>query len=497
MKITLSGGKNAYAVFLLLATATIVSSAQTFTTLVNFNGSNGTGASNPIQGFDGNYYGITAGGGANCPQGSTCGTIYRLTPGKLITIYTFCLQTGCPDGSGPIAVIQARDGNLYGTTGRGGANDGGTFFRLGLSGKLTTLYSFCAPSSCGYYGNVPGALMQGADGNFYGATSSGGAYGYGSIVKITSSGTLTTVYDFSNATGGVGSLIQATNGNLYGTTLAGGYLNCDYGFGVTGCGTVFELTSKGRFLTLYGFCRNFFPCADGAMPEGSLIQGADGDLYGTTYYGGFNNANSGCDYVGCGAIFKFTLQGQMTTLYKFCIQADCPDGFWPGAGLTLGSDGNFYGSASSGGLYVGICELGCGTLFSVTPDGTFNTLHSFDSVDGLYPQAVTQATNGTFVGATTNGGADNYGTLYSLSMNLPAFVKTNPVSGKVGTPVVIMGNNLTGSTAVTFNGTLARFRVATKGAIVAVVPTGATSGLVTVTGPGGTLTSNAVFTVRP
>jgi len=185
MKIDFNGWKSACAAVAFCAIATI-SSAQTFRTLVNFNGSNGTGASSPlIQGFDGSYYGTTGGGGSNCPQDSKCGTIYRLSAGKMTAVYTFCLQSGCPDGSGPGGtLIQASDGNLFGLTFAGGANGGGTFFRMSPSGKLTTLYSFCAPSSCGY-GNVPTVLVQGGDRNFYGTTQLGGANGYGAIVEIT------------------------------------------------------------------------------------------------------------------------------------------------------------------------------------------------------------------------------------------------------------------------------------------------------------------------
>ena len=498
----LSGWKNACAVLLFVAAVTMPSSAQTFKTLSNFNGSNGTGASSAIiQGFDGNYYGTTGGGGANCPPGSRCGTIYRLAQGKMSTLYTFCLQSGCPDGSGPGGtLIQASDGNLYGTTFGGGANGGGTFFRMSPTGKLTTLYSFCAPSSCGY-GSVPVVLVQGLDGNFYGTTQLGGANGYGAIVRITATGKLTTLHSFNLNDGAspVGGLIQGANGNLYGTTSDGGNLNC-VSWGVNlwgGCGTIFELTPKGSLSTLYSFCPD--SCGDGAVPEGSIVEDASGNLYGTTYFGGFGYAESQCDPIGCGTIFKLTAQGQLTSLYVFCTQGAgiCTDGFWPGTGLTLASDGNFYGGATEGGLWgVGNCSFACGTIFSVTPGGAFSVIHAFDDTDGAFPATPMQATNGVFLGSTGLGGADNDGTLFSLSMNLPAFVQTNPASGKVGTTVVTMGNNLKGSTAVTFNGTAAQFRVAVNSAIVAGVPAGASSGLVSVITPGGTLTSNVAFTVR-
>ena len=500
--ISLSGWKNACAVFLFLAVATMPSSAQTVKTLLNFNGSNGTGPSgSPIQAFDGNYYGTATVAGAYCPQYIPCGSIYRLSAGKMTTLYTFCLQVGCPDGANPGGLIQGMDGTLYGETFGGGANGGGTFFRMTLSGKLTTISSFCAPSVCGY-NTSPSLSVQGPDGSFYGVAEFGGAYGYGSITKMSLSGKVTVLHNFNLNDGGApDGLIQGADGNLYGTTYDGGNLNCLYYFENFwgGCGTVFELTTKGRFRSLYSFCP--FSCADGALPQGRMVEDASGNFYGTTTFGGFGYAESQCDTIGCGTVFKLNAQGQLSPLYTFCTQGAgmCADGFWPSGGLTLGTDGNLYGSAPEGGLWLNNnCTFACGTLFSVTPDGTFSVLHDFIDTDGAYPGAApTQATNGIFLGESSQGGSDNYGTLFSLSMNLPAFVETNPASGKVGTTVVIMGNNLKGSTAVTFNGAVAQFRVAANSAIVATVPTGASSGVISVSTPGGTLTSNVAFTVRP
>jgi uncharacterized repeat protein (TIGR03803 family) len=346
--------------------------------------------------------------------------------------------------------------------------------------------------------------VQGSDGNFYGTTQLGGAYGYGAIVKMTSTGKLTTLHSFNLIDGAApaGGLIQGANGSLYGTTSDGGNVSCAY-WNVNfwgGCGTIFELTPKGSFRNLYNFSATSY--SDGGVPQGKIVEDANGNLYGTTTFGGFGYGESQCDPMGCGTVFKLSAQGQLTPLYIFCTQnaGECFDGLWPGGGLTLGSDGNLYGSAPEGGQWLNInCSYGCGTLFRIAPDGTFaKLLYVFDYAHGAYPGAApTQATNGAFLGGTSQGGSGNYGTLFSLSMNLPAFVETNPASGKVGTTVVIMGNNLKGSTAVTFNGTAAEFRVAGNSAIVATVPTGASSGLVSVTAPGGTLTSNVAFTVRP
>jgi uncharacterized repeat protein (TIGR03803 family) len=237
------------------------------------------------------------------------------------------------------------------------------------------------------YGNIPNVLVQGSDGNFYGTTQLGGSNGYGAIVKITPTGKLTTLHSFNLNDGAspLGGLIQGANGNLYGTTSDGGNLNCDWGDNFWGgCGTIFELTPKGSFSTLHSFCP--VSCSDGASPQGTIIEDTDGNLYGTTLFGGFAYPESQCDPAGCGTIFKLTAQGQLTPLYTFCTQGDgvCTDGFWPGGGLTMGSDGNFYGGA---------------TVFSVTPGGVFSVLHSFDDMDGAYPSAPMQATNGVSLGS--------------------------------------------------------------------------------------------------
>ena len=153
---------------LLCATATGLP-AQTFTTLASFNGTNGNGPLAPlVQGTDGNFYGTTNAGGAN-----SRGTVFKITPGgTLTTLYSFCSQTNCPDGDRPYAgLIQASDGNFYGTTRLGGASIYGTIFKITPGGTLTTLYNFCSQSFCDD-GMAPEAgLIQASDGNFYGTTS--------------------------------------------------------------------------------------------------------------------------------------------------------------------------------------------------------------------------------------------------------------------------------------------------------------------------------------
>jgi uncharacterized repeat protein (TIGR03803 family) len=249
----------------------------------------------------------------------------------------------------------------------------------------------------------------------------------------------------------------------------------------------------GEFTTIYTFCLTS-GCPDGESPKAALVQGADGNFYGVTSSGG--NASGG------GTFFTMTPSGALTTLYSFCVlNAECADGNHPLA-LMLATDGNFYGLTGNGGA------SSYGTIFQMTPGGSLTTEHSFIGTDGwvnnnIYngPMLI-QDTNGTFYGVTEQGGA-NYttcstcsGTVFSLSMGLGPFVKTLPTSGKVGSAVKILGNNLKGATSVTFNGVAAAFTVASSTEISTTVPTGATTGAVqVVTARGTTLTSNLMFTV--
>lgn len=205
---------------LIYAGIAVISPAQTVTTLVSFTGANGSSPFAPlIQGSDGNFYGTTDGGGT---QGF--GTIFRITPaGALTTLYSFCVQSGCSDGELPYAgLIQSKDGNFYGTTIGGGTQSSGTIFKISLSGALTTLYSFCQLSNC-TDGSLPSAaLVEGADGNFYGTTAGGGADGLGTVFQVTPAGSVTTLYSFSFSDANPSGLIQGTDGNFYGTTSRGG-----------------------------------------------------------------------------------------------------------------------------------------------------------------------------------------------------------------------------------------------------------------------------------
>ncbi len=470
----LNGWKQACAVFLFCAAMAVASPAQKFTTLVNFDETNG---SHPwyeslIQGTDGNYYGTTEGGGTGVG-----GTVFQITRGGTLTpLYSF----DGTDGQSPYAgLLQAANGNFYGTTYQGGANNAGTVFQITPGGTLTPLYNFCAKTNCSDGGYPYAGLVQATNGNLYGTTYGGGAYGnYGTVFEITPEGTLTTLHSFcakAQCPDGAlpyAGLVQATNGDLYGTTYGGGAYG-DYG-------TVFKITTAGKLTTLHSF-----DYTDGWLPEGGLVQATNGSFYGTTSSGGPNEN---------GTVFKITAAGKLTTLYSFCAQANCTDGTNPTAGLVQGTDGDFYGTTVEGGANNG----NYGTIFKITPGGTLTTLHSFDGTDGEAPYGgLLQATSGTFYGTTEVSTTTGYGTVFSLSMGLGAFVETQPTSGAVGAPVIIRGDNLTGTTAVTFHGTAATFSVVSSSEITTTVPPGATTGTVEVTTPSGTLKSNVKFRVTP
>ena len=358
-----------------------------------------------------------------------------------------------------VPLVLGTNGNFYGTTSYGGISAAhldcsagcGTVFEVTPTGQLTTLHTFCAKTNCADGDQPQAGLALGNDGNFYGTTQLGGSMGDGTVFKVTPTGTLTTLHSFCTQTSG--------NGN----------------------------------------------CLDGGEPTAGLVQGADGNFYGATLTYGVNSA---------GTIFKISPSGTLTTLYSFCSQKSaggfCLDGQNPSGGLVQGTDGNFYGITNYGGANAHYeC---CGTVFQITPAGTLTTLHSFCSdmsgetcADGQLPYAgLTQATNGNFYGGTTYGGTPSNlcgkggcGVVFSLSMGLTPFVEAVPAFGSTGRTIGILGNDLTGTTSVTFNGISATFTVLSGTVITAKVPAGATTGAIEVTTPSGTLQSNVSFHVLP
>ena len=486
-------------IFSLLLTTPFVR-AQTLTTLYSFCGhracSSGKLPASLIQATDGDFYGAAYTGGPNrnviCSGNQTaagCGTLFKITPGgKLTTLYAFCSEPDCTDGALPAAsLLQATNGDLYGTTAFGGSNNNGTIFRLSPSGKLTTLYEFCSQPGCTDGARPNSALIQAADGLLYGTTSGDGINTYGTVFGITPRGALTTLYRFCtrpSCTDGAfprAALIQATNGDLYGTTESSG---TDPLHG----GTVFKITPSGKLTTLYTFCSQP-DCTDGNSPQAALTQANDGNLYGTTYEGGTG---------GDGTIFEITPSGRLTTVYSFYGLDGGVDGANPLGTLTQATNGDLYGTTPSGGT------VGGGVVFELTPSGVLTTLYNFCSgnpscPDGIAPAGtLIQATNGTLYGTASSGGEGfNGGTIFALDVGLGAFVALQTASGDVGAKVTILGTELTGASSVTFNGASATFSVNSTGtAIVATVPTGATTGAVQVVTPNGTLQSNVIYRVN-
>lgn len=337
-----------------------------------------------------------------------CGT--ACSPGDAST-FTLLHSFNGADGVSPNgALVQGADGNFYGTTDEGGTNGTGTVFQITPAGALTTLYNFSALA--GNYTNSDGALplaglTLGADGNFYGTTAEGGANAAGTVFRITPSGTLTTLYSFNGA-GADGfdprtPLLQGTDGNFYGTNYSWG----PNGFG----GTVFCITPTGTFTILHGFSNS---TADGAGPSGNLVQGSDGNFYGATVSGGA---------MGDGTIYQLTPGGAFTILHSF----NGSDGTNPFGGLTLASDGNFYGTTRQGGD-----ANDDGTVFQCTPAGVLATLHVFGASDGVNPAAAPiEGVDGNLYGTTgspLNG--TGFGTVYQISKTgvftvLHTFVQTD------------------------------------------------------------------------
>ncbi len=457
-------------VFVFCVAACVPASAQTLSTILDFDGTNGQyPAGAPLtQGTDGQLYGTTSQGGNSKACSYGCGTVFEVTRDGVLTTLANLDGTNSQPGA---ELLQATNWKFYGSA--YGINTEGTIFVMTPAGEVTTLVT-----------GLSGAVIQASDGNLYGTSYGGGIHHNGAIFEISPlSGKVTTLHSFNSegwAPYGPTGLVQASDGNFYGMTFWGGKTNSESC--TQGCGAVFRFTPAGELTILHAFCSSSYICSDGAFPTGTLLQAADGNLYGTTSVGGTDNQ---------GTAFKITLGGKLTTLYSFCALSNCFDGSDPNGSLVQATDGNLYGTTSNGGIYYG-----GGTIFQLTTSGILTTLLSFDeSLDGSYPSCLTQSTNGTFYGTTAFGGSYEDGTVFSFDMGLEPFVIPKPPSGEVGAAVAILGSNLARTTSVTFNGTAAAFTVVSGSEIKTAVPTGATTGTVEVTTPSGTLKSNVSFEV--
>ena len=370
-------------------------------------------------------------------------------------LYSF---KGMPDGSWPQAnPILDSDGNLYGTTYQGGTSFYGSAYKLDVTGKETVLYSFLG----GYGQNPTAGLIRDAKGNLYGTTFWGGAYNQGIVFKLTENGREIVLHSFNKLDGQwiAASLVTDEAGNFYGTA--------EYRNGYAG--EVFKVNDKGKETVLYTFCARQ-NCADGALPEASLIRDAEGNLYGTTLGGGGSPICSECGVVfrldakgketvlhsftaqpdgkypvaglvrdaagtlygttllggttctpyggGCGVVFKIDKLGKETVLYRFTGIGG--DGANPDGGLVLDNAGNLYGTTSVGGdLSCGYQGSGCGIVFKLDPTGKETVLHSFrGGSDGQFPEgggSLAMDAAGNLYGTTAGGGTYTAGTVFKLT----------------------------------------------------------------------------------
>jgi uncharacterized repeat protein (TIGR03803 family) len=393
--------------------------AQTENVLYSFTGGSDGGAPFAgLMDATGNFYGTTTYGGriGDCPF-QPCGVVFQLSKtGKETVLYNFCSQSNCVDGAVPDAgVIQDAEGNLYGTAREGGTHAAGVVFKLS-KGKETVLHTFCSASNCAD-GVFPYAgVIQDAEGNLYGTTyeagdlDCGNGHGCGTVFKLSKTGKFTVLHTFtgglSNGPDGAdpyGGLVRDAAGNLYGTTSAGGA----YGYG-----TVFKLSKTGKETVLYSFCSQSEGCTDGANPYAGLIQDAAGNLYGTTYQGG-NYTYGG------GTVFKLSKTGKETVLHNFCRQSGCTEGKNPYAGVIQDAEGNLYGTTLNGGsgVYCGT-DCGTVFKLSKTGKETvlYNFCSASNCADGASPYAgVIRDAKGNLYGTTYNGGTDGYGVVFKLT----------------------------------------------------------------------------------
>jgi uncharacterized repeat protein (TIGR03803 family) len=362
-------------------------SAQTSTHLHTFTGATG-GGTRPIaalvQGRDGLFYGVTRTGGT-----ADLGTVFRMSAnGSVTTLHSFL---GGADGATPTAtLIQARDGNFYGTASEGGSHNQGVAFVMTLAGTLTVLHTFSGGLDGG---SVLSELVEGRDGNFYGTTAQGGSANCGTIFKMTPDGTLTTLHAFPGASGGAGphdaGLVQTIDGNFYGTTGGGG---------TAGMGTVFRMTPEGTVTTLHSFPGP----PDGAFPSGTLVQAVDGNFYGTTSAGASTNMP-----LPSGTVFRVTPAGAVTILHRFTNLVEF--GAMRGGRLLAASDLHLYGTSHMGSLAFPL--LSDYTYdFRMSLAGEVEFLAPFQLVITGQRNPLIEARDGNLYGTWTGSDVNSFGT---------------------------------------------------------------------------------------
>jgi uncharacterized repeat protein (TIGR03803 family) len=305
-----------------------------------------------IQLSDNYLYGTTTFGGSyTACESNGCGTIYKisLTGQNEQIIYAFeSRQTGNSPLGG--LTYNPQDDFLYGTTSAGGNNCGnigcGIIYKIKPNGSnFTTIYLFNGGSSDG--ARPTGNLLLASDGNLYGITTQGGASDSGTIFKVTPGGNVSLIYSFESGTDGAypgAGLMQTTDGNLYGTTNYGGYANA---------GVIYKLNLNNNTETVV---KTFESGADGANPNSTLVQARNGLIYGTTIQGGMPTIGT----PNSGTIFAFSTEG---TYYQVLVEFNLNNGAYPYAGLIQASNNLFYGTSSQGSTYSK------GNLFVFNPLG--------------------------------------------------------------------------------------------------------------------------------
>ena len=392
----------AIAVSLTLCFAAQLLTAQVTVTQVHaFTGPDGSNPRAPlVKGSDGNFYGTTSLGGSGTVN--PFGTVFRVSPnGSFTSLYSFSFQV---TGDEPYAgVIQASDGNFYGTT-RGTGSYNGNIFRITPSGAFTELHAFG-----GFFFGDDGAhpeaeLVQASDGNLYGVTHDN-SFGAGVIFRISPTGAnFMKLIALPGGANSYSNLVEGSDGNLYGTTANGG---------AAGRGSIFRISKSGAFTTIHEYT---FAAGDGWMPLAGLMRGSDGNFYGTT-------ANGGTD--GRGIVFRISENGNYATLHSFTLS----EGSAPQATVVEGADGNFYGTTRTGG------QFSLGTIYRLKPNGDFTTLYSF-SVSGsvgYVPEAeLVQGSDGAFYGTTTSGTQDPIrGAVFRMSLPTPVTIQFSAASYSV------------------------------------------------------------------
>lgn len=390
-----------------LAATILPARAQTFKSLYSFTGGNDGMFPNGPLALDvgGNLYGVAT----YSQNGRGYGTVFKLSPaGKLTVLHSFGGGNDGDGANGTSGVIRDAVGNLYGTTWGGGLNNQGVVFKVSKTGKESVLYRFTG----GNDGEEPAAgLVRDDAGNLYGTTGASGlCVGCGTVFKLSSTGKETVLRRFKGPPDAAhvltGNQVLDAKGNLYGVSYFGGLTSGCF-VPQQGCGTFFELSPNGKGGWSEKVLYKFKGGKDGAYPNSGLLSDGKGGFYGTTEWGG----NSGCGGSGCGTLFKFDSAGKETVLYRF---TGGKDGAAPGQQLVLDAEGNLYGTATEGGSDT--CpDGGCGTAFKLDTSGKLTVMHAFGGTDGAYPGALLRDAVGNLHGATFQGGASSWGTIFEIT----------------------------------------------------------------------------------